>query len=399
MSLILDRGNWKRVRFGDVADRSREQASQHDGSIDRYVAGGHFDAGAMKITRYGEPEDGGMGSTFTYVFHPGQVLYVSASWYLRKVGVAAFDGVVADKTYVLETRDPAVLDQRFLAWILLSDALHDYAAAQSTGSMNARLLWSTLSNFEFALPPLDEQKRIADLLWAVERHKRALAVEFANVIEAQSLWLEASLVAGAADDRWPVRRVLDLVTEGPTNGKSATANDERRGVPTLSISAIRDGLVRGGSSVKYMDVAQSTVDNFVIETDDFLVVRGNGNKQLTGRGGLANGGLPEGCVYPDLLIRLRFDPDLVLPAFAAAQWNSNAAHGALIKKAKSTNGIWKINGKDIKSHELVVPSLSEQRALLKDLEIFRASATSVRAAETALAAVRSSFLADVFGGH
>jgi hypothetical protein len=199
MSPILDRGNWNRVRFGDVADRSREQASQNDGSIERYVAGGHFDAGAMKITRYGEPEDGGMGSTFTYVFHPGQVLYVSASWYLRKVGVADFDGVVADKTYVLETRDPSVLDQRFLAWILLSDALHDYAAAQSTGSMNARLLWSTLSNFEFALPPLDEQSRIADLLWSFEEHDCALTELSKSLAVATNQYLSAQLGSGDKD--------------------------------------------------------------------------------------------------------------------------------------------------------------------------------------------------------
>ena len=31
--------------------------------------------------------------------------------------------------------------------------------------------WSDIERYEFDLPPLDEQKRIADLLWAVERHR------------------------------------------------------------------------------------------------------------------------------------------------------------------------------------------------------------------------------------
>ncbi|NHB84706.1 hypothetical protein G7085_09035 [Tessaracoccus sp. HDW20] len=104
-----------------------------------------------------------------------------------------------------------------------------------------------------------------------------------------------------------------------------------------------------------MDVTPESVANFVIEENDFLIVRGNGNKSLTGLGGLAVGGLPDGCVYPDLLIRLRFDRAQILPAFACAQWNSAAAHAALLRNAKSTNGIWKINGQDIKTHALVTP--------------------------------------------
>ena len=98
MSFNFDTSDWKRVRFGDVADRSREQASQSDGSIKRYVAGGHFDHQAPEVTRWGDPGDGGMGSTFTYVSHPGQVLYVSASWYLR-THVPHFSGAICAPTW------------------------------------------------------------------------------------------------------------------------------------------------------------------------------------------------------------------------------------------------------------------------------------------------------------
>lgn len=399
MTLNLDKTEWKRVTMGEVAAASKEKVDPSDGSVERFIAGEHMNTDDLQIHQWGDVGEVDLGPAFHRRFRSGQVLYGSRRTYLRKVAVAEFDGVCANTTFVVETKDEGALLQEFLPFIMTAEPFHAFAIAESKGSVNPYVNWSDIERYEFDLPPLDEQKRIAVLFWAFERHQRALAVELAKVTAAQSIWLEASLFAGAADDGWAVRPIPDLVTAGPTNGKSATANDEQRGVPTLSISAIRDGRVLGGASVKYMDVTPSEVDNFVIETDDFLVVRGNGNKQLTGRGGLATSGLPEGCVYPDLLIRLRFDPDLVLPAFAAAQWNSNTAHGALIKKAKSTNGIWKINGKDIKSHELVVPPLPEQRALLNDLEVFQASATSVRAAEDALAAVRSSLLADVFGGN
>lgn len=399
MILKLDKPEWRRVRFGDVAERSREQVDQTNGKIERYVAGGHFPAGAVEVVDYGHPADGGMGSTFTYAFSPGDVLYVSASWYLRKVGVATFDGVVADKTYVLKSRDEEVLDQRFLPWILLSDELHDYAAAQATGSMNARLLWSALANFDFDLPPLGDQRRIADLLWAIESHEQGLRKMESENRSSRSVWFGEMLRQGVAEREWTRRPVPSLILSGPTNGKSARANDEQRGVPTLSLSAIRDGRVLGGSSVKYMDVPPSDVANLVIEYDDFLVVRGNGNKQLTGRGGLAAGGLPEGCIYPDLLMRLRFDPSTIHPAFAVEQWNSSLAHSELIQRAKSTNGIWKINGQDIKSHQLVLPPLSTQLEMLERLETFDRASAVVNAEAAVLHSVRSTVLREIFGGN
>lgn len=175
MSLNLDRSTWKRVKLGDVVLRSRAQADPFKGQVDRYVAGGHIDTDSVIISRSGEVTDGQMGSTFRYAFQPGQVLFVSARPYLRKTGVPNFDGVVADKTYVLEAVPANGLLQDMLPFLLTSDRFVEYATQEATGSMNPRLLWGAMQRYEFDLPPLDDQKRIAGLLWAVERHQDAMA--------------------------------------------------------------------------------------------------------------------------------------------------------------------------------------------------------------------------------
>lgn len=151
--------------------------------------------------------------------------------------------------------------------------------------------------------------------------------------------------------------------------------------------------------MKYMDVDPGTVEKFVIQPEDFLVVRGNGNKQQTGRGGLATDDLPDGCVYPDLLIRLQFNREIVLPVFAGAQWNAPVAHAALLRKAKSTNGIWKINGKDIKSHELVVPPLDEQKRIMAIVGSAREAAEALRTEADLVGEIRASWLAEMFRGN
>lgn len=176
MTLLVDKSKWTRVRLGDVVRRSRKQVDPLQARIGRYVAGGHIDGESITIDRWGDPSDGQMGSTFRYVFEPGQVLFVSARPYLRKSGVANFTGVVADKTYVLDAISERGLLQEFLPFILASDSFVAYANVEATGSMNPRLLWGPLQRYEFDLPPVGDQKRISELLLAAESHRRSLGV-------------------------------------------------------------------------------------------------------------------------------------------------------------------------------------------------------------------------------
>src|SRR3954452_10610140 len=121
MSNGLDRSDWKRVQLGDVVRRSRVQADPLQAGVEHYVAGGHVDSETVIIDRWGSVDDGHMGSTFRYLFEPGQVLFVSARPYLRKVGVPDFEGVVADKTYVLSGEPEKGLVHDLLPFLLTSD--------------------------------------------------------------------------------------------------------------------------------------------------------------------------------------------------------------------------------------------------------------------------------------
>jgi len=396
VSLKLDKTNWKCVAFGAVIDSITDRVDNpSEAGVDRYVGLEHLDPDSMTVQRWDTPDK---VEAQKLRFQRGDVIFGRRRAYQKKVALAEFEGICSAHALVLRARPDDVYPD-FLPVFLSSDYFLDRAINISVGSLSPTVNWRDLKVQEFELPPLDEQKRIADLLWSIERHRRAVRDNTARLRVLKSVWFEAKLLSGMSERGWTAQPVPKLLTLGPTNGKSAPPNDEERGVPTLSISAIREGRVLGGPAVKYIDVDPADVANFVIESGDFLVVRGNGNKQLTGLGGLASGGLPDGCVYPDLLIRLRFDRDIVLPEFGAVQWNSGSAHRELIKKAKSTNGIWKINGKDIKSHRLVVPPLQDQVELLKELAAFDEALQSSRAEAEALDALRSSLLVDVFGGN
>lgn len=149
-----------------------------------------------------------------------------------------------------------------------------------------------------------------------------------------------------------------LLTEPPKNGFSPPTNSSGRGLKTVGVGAIRGGVFSPISCTKFADVSAEKVSHFFVKKNDVFVVRGNGNRRLAGQAGLAIESIEE-MFYPDLLIRLRFDLDKISPALATALWNSPSTHTRLISRAKSTNGIWKINGKDVREHSLAVPPADE----------------------------------------
>jgi type I restriction enzyme S subunit len=101
---------------------------------------------------------------------------------------------------------------------------------------------------------------------------------------------------------------------------------------------------------------------------------------------------PEGCFYPDLLIRLRFRTDCLLPEFAVMQWNEPKTHSRLLQKAKSTNGIWKVNGQDIKSHRLAAPPLTMQERFLEHLKTRAATVEALIGSVSDAVAVQRSLI-------
>ena len=87
--------------------------------------------------------------------------------YQRKAALADFDGICSGDILVFEAKADLLLPD-LLPFIVQSDGFFDKALGTSAGSLSPRTKWSELSQYEFDLPPLDEQRRIAEVLWAVE---------------------------------------------------------------------------------------------------------------------------------------------------------------------------------------------------------------------------------------
>jgi type I restriction enzyme S subunit len=154
------------TRFADVVSLSTSRlADPAAAGIERFVGLEHITPENLHIRSWGLVAD---GTTFTSHFKPGQVLFGKRRAYQRKVAVADFEGICSSDIYVFESKDPNVLLPELLPFICQSEGFFEYAVKTSAGSLSPRTNWSHLANYEFPLPPVDEQRRIADLLWAAD---------------------------------------------------------------------------------------------------------------------------------------------------------------------------------------------------------------------------------------
>jgi type I restriction enzyme, S subunit len=165
---LFDRSKWKRVRFGEVVRQLKEEVDPRSGEVERYVAGEHMETENVHIRKWGMVGDGYLGPAFIRRFRKGQVLYGSRRTYLKKVAVAEWDGVTANTTFVLEAIESKLI-QELLPWLMLSERFTRRSIRESKGPTNPYINFPEIAKFEFALPPLEQQRRVAEILWAADQ--------------------------------------------------------------------------------------------------------------------------------------------------------------------------------------------------------------------------------------
>ena len=161
------------VKFGNIVRDVKINVDRSNNPYKHYVAGDHMDSEDLTIHRHGDFATDDVGPAFTRIFKPGQILYGSRRTYLKKIAVADFSGICANTTFVLESKNETVFLTRLLPFIMLSESFTRWSIAHSKGSTNPYVLFSDLADYEFDLPPIEEQRMLANKLWAAYRLKES----------------------------------------------------------------------------------------------------------------------------------------------------------------------------------------------------------------------------------
>lgn len=364
------KAGWTTVAFGDVVRQVKDKVDPEESGLERYVAGEHMDTDDLRIRRWGEIGDGYLGPAFHMRFKPGHVLYGSRRTYLRKVAVADFEGITANTTYVLESADPKVLLPELLPFIMQTEAFNQHSVRESKGSVNPYVNFSDLAWFEFALPPIEEQRRMVSVMEA--------GVKVADRLHSLSTASERVLAAVAASRFAPLmqtgemKRLGDICSKTPQSG--IYKSEEHRGHGTRMVNM---GELFGH------DVIDDTVEMDLIDVDDVELARYRltSNDLLFGRRSVVLEGAGrcvlvsehnQPAVFESSVLRVTIDPDIADSRYVFEWIRSPSGHREVRRMVTFTT-VSGVAGSDIARVQVPIPSLHDQRQIANELSDLRRS--------------------------
>lgn len=301
----------QQVKLSDVVERHTERyddPAKH--GLSRYVKVEHFDLDNLRLSRWGQADDGQLPPTFKFVFRSGMLLYPSRSPNLRQYASPDFDGICGEKTFVIKSKDPEVLLPELVPFLFSTDSLYRHCNGVAVGSVNAHVRWRDLASFEFALPPLEEQRRFVEVLQAcnsvTETAHFGAATAHQTLLAYREEFFKALTVAGT-----PIQDVTHLVSKG-SSPKWQGFDYQSEGLRFITSENVRDEEL-DLEPQKFLPFEFS--DKFKggsIEPGDLLI---NLVGASIGRMALA----PEGLgltATNQAVARVRVKKDLLIPEFA-----------------------------------------------------------------------------------
>ena len=206
-----------KVKFGEVASRLNIHVDQNNTDLEYYIGGEHIESSEFLIHNKALIKGSTIGYQFQFGFEPDDILFMTKNPHLRKTSMVKFRGLCSIATFVIRTNDPSILLQEYLLIEMQSDRFWKYLEEHKSGGVNYFINWGTLSNYEFDLPPISEQKKIADKAWAAYRLKESYKKLLAATDEImKSRFIEMFGNPVTNTQGWKTSKLKDVAPETPS---------------------------------------------------------------------------------------------------------------------------------------------------------------------------------------
>ena len=152
-------------RFDQIVINITEKKKPIEEDKYTYIGLEHLDSQNLMVSRWGS-DIAPKGEKL--VMKKGDVLFGKRRAYQKKVAIAPFDGIFSAHGMVLRPNEE-IIDKNFFPLFISSDYFLDAAIKISVGSLSPTINWRDLKELKFQLPDLDKQKKLADMLWSINR--------------------------------------------------------------------------------------------------------------------------------------------------------------------------------------------------------------------------------------
>lgn len=394
MTLIKNKVDWLPIRLGDVVEKREENDRENANTrFDNFVRGEDLDPESLHLKRMGSQGNEELPPSFYKIFRKGQILFMTRRPYLRKNALAHCDGICGEKMLTLQVKEE-IADARLIPFLFHSAGFYEHTTGCMIGSTNPHCRWRDVANYEFLLPPKEQQVKLAELLWAADavvESSRALCSNARNALSSSLNWRmihgfykddrELMLTkCGLLDPRIEVAQLRDCLSEKPSYGANASARPYESNAPRyIRITDIDDE----GNLIEKDPVSIELEDwsEYILKEDDFLFAR-TGN--TVGKTLLYKSDFGP-AVYAGYLIRFRLNQNKLRPKFLHYFTKSlkyDSFKRAMIKVGAQPN----INSEEYQSMHIPDFDISTQDGIVAELQALEAR---VKAADSQASAARN----------
>lgn len=391
-TLKIDRTNWTRVTFGDVVFEPKENAKDiYNEGIEHVVGLEHIDSENTHLTRSGKLEE---TTTFSKKFRKGDVLFGRRRAYLKKAALAGFDGICSGDITVFRAKKNLLPE--LIPFIVNNEKFFDYAIKHSAGGLSPRVKFKDLANYEFLLPPKDQQAQLAELLWALDE----VIEREISVFNRYQLFFKRYLfdsVSGKLSENyssWKEHLFGSLgETYGGLSGKSK--NDFGEGSPFINYMNVFSNSKIDPSKVDYVKVAEGENQNEV-RYGDILITGSSETPEEVGMASVVLDSL-EGYYLNSFCFGFRLnDFNTLLPEYARFLMRGDEVRKFMFKRAQGSTR-FNLSKTTVKEKlRVVLPGISEQKEIAQKLDLMENNVSVHEAMISKTKALQKSLINQIF---
>jgi type I restriction enzyme M protein len=364
----LKRQDWTRLAFGAFGDSINERVEPVDAAEEIYVGLDDLDSSSLHIRRWGKGSDV-IGTKLR--FRKGDIIFGRRRAYQRKLAVAYMDGICSAHAMVVRAKPDIILPE-FLPLLMMSDRFMSRAVEISVGSLSPTINWTTLKLEEFDVPPLDQQRRIAEILWAIDTAYHAFEAAGERVAAARRSYLRFVFGNTSGHKLFPIRETGSVQLGRQRAPKYQTGSFTK---PYLRVANVFDGRF-DYSDVLQMDFDERDFETYKLREGDILLNEGQ-SRELVGRCAVYDGSISD-CCFQNTLLRYRAGKD-VLTGYAFAFFQYCFHFGVFASIASQTTSMAHLGAERFGGVLMPLPPKSEQERVVQEFERFRKSESRISA--------------------
>lgn len=386
------------VRFSEMARQVKTKVKPADTDLDRYVGLEHLDPESLHIRRWGVPGD---VTGEKIVVRKGDIIFGKRRAYQRKVAIADFDCICSAHAMVLQPKEGVVIRELF-PFFLQSDIFMNRAVQISVGGLSPTINWKDLAGQEFPLPPIEEQRRIAGVLWvaedvivknealvaALEKYKNAILSQVFDdgkiLLNINNKKNEAKIVA---QDGCQIKKLGDISKEKMANGLFVNKDKFGDGNLFFNVVNVYKNITLSKQNEHSLDrvkCSKQEIKKYSLHNDDLIFVRSSLKKEGIGQCCIVKD-TSEPIIYDCHLIRVRVNEKIAQPLYLAYYFNSKKGKAELIKRSKSTT-MTTLDQGDLSDVRVRLPPLDRQ---IKLSTVFSAIDDTIAAARASVEASKA----------